>query len=58
MYGYFGKYLWLDLTNRNSEICHLDEHFYNIHLGGAGFGARILYDETTSDTDPFGPENV
>jgi aldehyde:ferredoxin oxidoreductase len=58
MFGYFGKYLLLDLTNRKTEIRHLDEHFFNIYLGGAGIGARILYDETTSDTDPFGPENV
>ena len=58
MFGYFGKYLRIDLTTRKTEIRDIDEGLLNKYIGGAGIAARILYDETTPETDPLGPENM
>ena len=58
MHGYFGRYLWVDLTHRRIEIRDADPALAERYLGGAGMAARILYDETDARTDPLGPENV
>ncbi|MFI3238628.1 MAG: aldehyde ferredoxin oxidoreductase family protein [Lachnospiraceae bacterium] len=57
-YGYQGKILRVNLTNRTMEDTFFDEKIMRQYLGGSGLGARILYDETSSDTDPLSPENV
>jgi aldehyde:ferredoxin oxidoreductase len=58
MHGYFGRYLWVDLTHRRIETREADSALAQRYLGGAGMAARILYDETDARTDPLGPENV
>lgn len=56
--GYFNKFLRVDLTNETLEDTSFDESILRKYLGGSGLGARILYDETTPETDPLGPDNV
>ena len=56
--GYFGKLLELDMTAHTSDTRPIDEEFAREYIGGSGFGARILWEETGPDTDPLGPENV
>jgi aldehyde:ferredoxin oxidoreductase len=58
MYGYNNKLLRVDLTLRKTEIQTLDELMIEKYVGGAGIGTKILYDETSVGTDPFGPDNV
>lgn len=58
MFGYFGKYLWIDLTDRTTEVRDLDADLFEKYLGGAGICARLLYDETGPQTDPLGPANT
>lgn len=58
MSGYFGKYLFVDLSRRKTEVRPVERKTAEAYLGGAGMGARLLYDETTVETDPLGPENV
>jgi aldehyde:ferredoxin oxidoreductase len=58
MHGYFGRYLRVDLTQRRSETRETDSIVMQRYLGGAGIGARILYDETDASTDPLGPANL
>ena len=58
MLGYHKKILRVDLTRRSVEVQELDDSLLEKYVGGAGLGARLLYDETTAATDPLGPENV
>ncbi len=58
MFGYHKKILRVDLTRRSVEVQDLENTLLEKYVGGAGLGARLLYDETTSATDPLGPENV
>lgn len=58
MHGYFGRYLRVDLTQRRIETRETDSIWLQRYLGGAGIGARILYDETDAATDPLGPANL
>lgn len=56
--GYNWKILRVDLTEQKIAVEDFDEKFAEKWVGGSGFGARILYDETKPETDPLGPENL
>ncbi len=56
--GFHGKILFVDLTNRTSEIKTFKEDFYRKYLGGGSFGAYFLLKNTDADTDPLDPQNV
>ena len=55
--GYMGKVLRVDLSAKKIREDALSDRTAELFIGGSGFGARILYDETKPDTDPLGPEN-
>ncbi|GAI75387.1 unnamed protein product, partial [marine sediment metagenome] len=38
MYGFFGKVLWVDLTNNSFEEEELPENMYRQFMGGYGLG--------------------
>lgn len=57
MKGYTGRILRVDLTTGKIEVESLDDDLARKYLGGSGLCAKILWDETTADTDPFSPEN-
>jgi aldehyde:ferredoxin oxidoreductase len=52
-----GKILRVDLSTGVIETQDLDDSLAEQFIGGSGLGAKILYDETTADTDPFSEEN-
>src|SRR4030042_5704965 len=58
MAGFIGKILHVDLANRKWSVEHPDKQFYRSYLGGPGIGLCYLWKETSSLTDPLGPENV
>lgn len=58
MFGYHGKLLRVDLTNRKIEVEDLNEELIRKYIGGLGFEAKILYEETGPETDPLSPENI
>ena len=58
MLGYHKRILRVDLTRRSVEVQDLDDSILEKYAGGAGIGARLLYDETTPACDPLGPENI
>ena len=58
MYGYHGKMLWVDLTQKRVDIRNIDEDVFEKYLGGSGLCAKIVMEETDEKTDPLGPENV
>ena len=55
--GYMGKILRVNLTTGVIETQKLDDALAERFIGGSGLGAKILYDETTADTEPFSEEN-
>jgi aldehyde:ferredoxin oxidoreductase len=57
MYGWNGKILRINLSNRKIEVENYDADFALKYIGGRGFAARILFDELRTETDPLGPEN-
>lgn len=54
---YNGKILRLDLTTGDIDYEYLEEPTARKYIGGVGLAAKILWDETTPDTDPLSPEN-
>jgi aldehyde:ferredoxin oxidoreductase len=57
MFGYRGKLLDVVLDPWGSGEIPLDLKMAREFLGGAGLGARLLWDWIQMDTDPLGPEN-
>jgi aldehyde:ferredoxin oxidoreductase len=58
MYGYTGKLLFADLTNKTWEARELSEELAKNFIGGPALGAKILYDEMPANTDVFAPESM
>ena len=56
--GYTGKMVRLDLTTGKIGYEFLDEEVARKYVGGAGLAAKIIWDETSSTTDPLSPENI
>jgi hypothetical protein len=56
--GYNAQILWVDLTEGRTEIRELGEEVMRKYIGGAGLAAKILWEETSKDTEPFVPENL
>ncbi len=55
--GYNRKILRLDLTAGDISYEYLDEPTARKYIGGVGLAAKMLWDETTPNTDPLSPEN-
>jgi aldehyde:ferredoxin oxidoreductase len=58
MYGWMGKVLRVDLSNKSIHYEPLDKDLCNKFIGGRGINSKILYDEIQRDISPFAPENV
>ena len=54
---YGGKYLRVDMTSGQVRTEQLDEETYRKHVGGSGYGARVLYDEVPPGVEWSDPEN-
>jgi aldehyde:ferredoxin oxidoreductase len=55
--GYNNKILRLDLSTGDTDFESIDETIARKYIGGVGLAAKILWDETTPDTDPLSPES-
>jgi len=59
--GYAGKFLEIDLSNKNISKTHFQGKLLYHYVGGRGLGAKILWDRFGSRwemIDPLGPENL
>lgn len=56
-WGYWNKILRVDLTNRKITKEEMDEDTCKLFVGGAGIGAKILWEEISSETNPFDADN-
>jgi len=57
LYGYAGKVLRIDLTEKRTRVAELDRSMAARFLGGRGFNSKRLYDEVETGARPLGPEN-
>ncbi len=57
LFGYAGSLLRIDLTERIYSVEDVEENLLRQYLGGVGIGARFLYDEIPSGTDPLSSGN-
>ena len=57
-YGYMGKMLFVDLTNRKTHEEDLSEELTRSFIGGYGVGARIIIERMKARADPLGPDNI
>ncbi|WP_061320375.1 aldehyde ferredoxin oxidoreductase family protein [Clostridium botulinum] len=57
MYGYNGKILRIDLTNRNYTLEPLDEEKAKKFIGARGLGVKTLLEEIDPKIDPLSIEN-
>ncbi|MCL1828948.1 MAG: hypothetical protein FWG32_05570 [Oscillospiraceae bacterium] len=58
MYGYNGKILIADLTEKTFKTRDLDPDWAFLYIGGATLGARFLYEMMPAKTPAFAPESV
>jgi aldehyde:ferredoxin oxidoreductase len=56
-YGYNGKILRVNLSQRNTSVQEPKEKFYRQYLGGKGLISYYLLSEQGSGVDPFSPQN-
>ncbi len=57
-FGYHGKILHCDLTNRVMTVEEPEEEFYRKYLGGSAMGNYYLLQNMDPGVDPLGPGNV
>jgi benzoyl-CoA reductase subunit BamB len=57
-YGETGFNLEIDLSRGNIERVETDPRLTELHLGGLGTNAKILWDRVPPETDPFSPDNL
>ncbi|MHC1589350.1 MAG: aldehyde ferredoxin oxidoreductase N-terminal domain-containing protein, partial [Candidatus Hecatellaceae archaeon] len=56
--GYTGKRVHVDLSKGKVRVLKLEEGFCRTYLGGKGFAAKILYEETRRGINPLSPDNL
>ena len=57
-YGYMGKMLFVDLTNRRVHEEELSEDTARAFIGGYGIGAKVILERMSAEADPLGPGNI
>ncbi len=56
--GLFGKILWIDLSNDNIKEEKLPSEVYREYLGGYGLGCKLIFENTSREYDPLGPDAI
>jgi len=56
-WGYWNKILRIDLTSQRITKEEMDEDTYRLFVGGAGIGAKILWEEISSEVSAFDADN-
>ena len=57
-YAETGYNLEIDLTRGNIERVETDPKLAELHLGGLGTNAKILWDRVPPEVEPFSPDNL
>src|SRR4030042_2893459 len=57
MYGYWGRVLRVNLTTKKYTIEEVPLEVWKKFVGGSGFGAKVILEETPPKVNPLSPEN-
>ncbi|UCD57987.1 MAG: aldehyde ferredoxin oxidoreductase family protein [Candidatus Hydrogenedentota bacterium] len=57
-YGYSGRVLRIDLTERSYHIESLETSWIKPVIGGRAANTKRLFEELDTDCDPLGPDNI
>ena len=57
-FGYGGRVLRIDLSERRFEINHLEKSWIKNVVGGRAANSKRLLEELAPDCDPLGPDNL
>ena len=57
-YAETGYHLEIDLSRGNIERVETDPNLTELHLGGLGTNAKILWDRVPPEVEPFSPDNL
>jgi aldehyde:ferredoxin oxidoreductase len=57
MHGFYGAFLHIDLSSRQSSWQKLAPSRLRAFLGGIGLGTSLLYEYAPAGVEPFSPEN-
>jgi len=57
MYGFYGRFLKVDLTHRKYDIIALPDTVLSKYLGGKGLASYLLYSMNPEGVDPLSPDN-
>lgn len=57
-YAETGFDLEVDLSRGNIERVETDPHLTELHLGGLGTNARLMWERVPPEVEPFSPENL
>ena len=57
MYGFYGRILLVNLTDRTYRIEPVADDILAASLGGKGLATRLLLDRNPPGVDPFAPDN-
>jgi len=55
--GYTGKMLWVNLSDGKIAARDWEQEWARKYIGGVGLAAKIIWDETGADTEPFSGDN-
>ncbi len=56
--GFFGKILWINLTEEKFKEQTLSDKYYHQYLGGYGLAVKLIYDNMSAKIDPLSPESI
>jgi aldehyde:ferredoxin oxidoreductase len=57
MYGYSGKILHIDLTERKTWVETKPEDWYKMYIGGVAMASRLCWENIKPGCDPLSPDN-
>ena len=57
MYGFYGRFIKVDLTHRTHDIIDLPDTVLLRYLGGKGLASYLLYSMNPKGVDPLSPDN-
>jgi len=57
MYGFYGRFLKIHLTDRTYDIIALPDTVLSKYLGGKGLASYLLYSMNPEGVDPLSPDN-
>ncbi len=56
--GFFGKVLWINLTEESFEEESIPNEIYRQYLGGYGLAVKLIYENMHAKVDSLSPESI